>query len=181
MEIKEEKITGIFSIFPKIFGDDRGYFFESYNKERYEQFIHAKSFVQDNESCSGKNVVRGLHFQIPPFDQGKLVQVSRGKALDIALDIRKSSPTYGRHVKVILCAKQKNQLWIPPGFAHGFCSIEDDTVFSYKCTNYYSPQHERSLLWNDPELAIDWEVTNPIVSEKDKNGLKFSDFISPFA
>jgi dTDP-4-dehydrorhamnose 3,5-epimerase len=110
-----------------------------------------------------------------------LVQVIRGKALDIALDIRKSSPTYGRHVKVILCAKQKNQLWIPPGFAHGFCSIEDDTVFSYKCTNYYSPQHERSLLWNDPELAIDWEVTNPIVSEKDKNGLKFSDFISPFA
>ena len=180
MEIKEEKIKGVYSIFPKIYGDERGYFFESFNKERYAALLSDFSFVQDNESCSGKNVVRGLHFQEPPFVQGKLVQVSRGKALDIAVDIRKSSPTYGQHVKVILCAKQKNQLWIPPGFAHGFCSLEDDTVFSYKCTNYYSPQHERSILWNDKTLNIDWEILDPIVSEKDKTGLIFSDFISPF-
>jgi dTDP-4-dehydrorhamnose 3,5-epimerase len=180
MEIKEEKIKGVYSIFPKIYGDERGYFFESFNKQRYDAILSDFSFVQDNESCSGKNVVRGLHFQEPPFVQGKLVQVSRGKALDIAVDIRKSSPTYGQHVKVILCAKQKNQLWIPPGFAHGFCSLEDDTVFSYKCTNYYSPQHERSILWNDKTLNIDWEILDPIVSEKDKEGLIFSDFISPF-
>ncbi|MBM3430867.1 MAG: dTDP-4-dehydrorhamnose 3,5-epimerase [Bacteroidetes bacterium] len=180
MEIKEEKIKGVYSIFPKIYGDERGYFFESFNKERYAALLSDFSFVQDNESCSGKNVVRGLHFQEPPFVQGKLVQVSRGKALDIAVDIRKSSPTYGQHVKVILCAKQKNQLWIPPGFAHGFCSLEDDTVFSYKCTNYYSPQHERSILWNDKTLNIDWEILDPMVSEKDKKGLIFSDLISPF-
>jgi dTDP-4-dehydrorhamnose 3,5-epimerase len=180
MEIKEEKIKGVYSIFPKIYGDERGYFFESFNKKRYAAILSDFSFVQDNESCSGKNVVRGLHFQEPPFVQGKLVQVSRGKALDIAVDIRKSSPTYGQHVKVILCSKLKNQLWIPPGFAHGFCSLEDDTVFSYKCTNYYSPQHERSILWNDKTLNIDWEILDPIVSEKDKKGLIFSDFISPF-
>ena len=180
MEIKEEKIKGVYSIFPRVFGDERGYFFESFNKERYGAITSDFYFVQDNESCSGKNVVRGLHFQVPPFDQGKLVQVSRGKAIDIAVDIRKSSPSYGQHIKVVLCAKQKNQLWIPPGFAHGFCSLEDDTVFSYKCTNYYSPQHERSILWNDETLNIDWGIIDPIVSEKDKKGLIFSDFISPF-
>lgn len=180
MEIKEEKIKGVYSIFPRVFGDERGYFFESFNKERYFAILSDYTFVQDNESCSGKNVVRGLHFQVPPFEQGKLVQVSRGKALDIAVDIRKSSATYGEYIKVILCGKQKNQLWIPPGFAHGFCSLEDDTVFSYKCTNYYSPQHERSILWNDETLNIDWEILDPIVSEKDKKGLIFSDFISPF-
>jgi len=180
MEIKEEKIEGVYSIFPRVFGDERGYFFESFNKERYAAITCDFSFVQDNESCSGKNVVRGLHFQVPPFDQGKLVQVSRGKAIDIAVDIRRSSPSYGQHIKVVLCSKQKNQLWIPPGFAHGFCSLEDDTVFSYKCTNYYSPQHERSILWNDETLNIDWGIIDPIVSEKDKIGLIFSDFISPF-
>ena len=180
MEIKEEKIKGVYSIFPRVFGDERGYFFESFNKERYSAIISDFSFVQDNESYSGKNVVRGLHFQVPPFDQGKLVQVSRGKAIDIAVDIRKSSPSYGQHIKVVLCSKQKNQLWIPPGFAHGFCSLEDDTVFYYKCTNYYSPQHERSILWNDETLNIDWGIIDPIVSEKDKKGLIFSDFISPF-
>ena len=180
MEIKEEKIEGVYSIFPRVFGDERGYFFESFNKERYSAIISDFSFVQDNESYSGKNVVRGLHFQVPPFDQGKLVQVSRGKAIDIAVDIRKSSPSYGQHIKVVLCSKQKNQLWIPPGFAHGFCSLEDDTVFYYKCTNYYSPQHERSILWNDETLNIDWGIIDPIVSEKDKKGLIFSDFISPF-
>ena len=181
MEIKEEEIKGILSIFPNVFRDDRGYFFESFNKSRYENIIPAIKFLQDNESSSVKNVIRGLHFQVPPFDQGKLVQVSRGSALDIAVDIRKSSPSYGNHVKVLLCSKRKNQLWIPPGFAHGFCSLEDETIFSYRCTNYYSPEHERSILWNDKTLQIDWEVSEPIISEKDKNGLLFSEFTSPFA
>jgi dTDP-4-dehydrorhamnose 3,5-epimerase len=181
MEIKEEEIKGILSIFPNVFRDDRGYFFESFNKSRYENIIPSIKFLQDSESSSVKNVIRGLHFQVPPFDQGKLVQVSRGSALDIAVDIRKSSPSYGKHVKVLLCSKRKNQLWIPPGFAHGFCSLEDETIFSYRCTNYYSPEHERSILWDDTTLQIDWEVSDPIISEKDKNGLLFSEFISPFA
>ncbi|MBM3455010.1 MAG: dTDP-4-dehydrorhamnose 3,5-epimerase [Bacteroidetes bacterium] len=181
MEIKEEKIKGILSIYPKVFGDDRGYFFESFNRERYDVFLPNVTFVQDNESCSGRNVLRGLHFQLPPFDQGKLVQVNKGKALDVVVDIRTSSETYGKHLKIILCSKNKNQLWIPPGFAHGFCALEEDTILTYKCTNYYSPENERSILWNDKILNIDWEVTTPIISNKDKNGIKFSEFISPFS
>ena len=180
MDIKEEKIKGVYSIFPRVFGDERGYFFESFNKERYTSILADFSFVQDNESCSGKNVVRGLHFQVPPFDQGKLVQVTKGKAIDIAVDIRKSSPSYGQHIKIVLCSKEKNQLWIPPGFAHGFCSLEEETIFSYKCTNYYSLEHERCILWNDATLKIDWEVQSPIVSNKDKKGITFDNLLSPF-
>jgi len=181
MEIKEEKIKGILSIYPKVFGDDRGYFFESFNRERYDVFLPNVTFVQDNESCSGRNVLRGLHFQLPPFDQGKLVQVNKGRAIDVVVDIRTSSETYGKYLKIILCSKNKNQLWIPPGFAHGFCALEEDTIFTYKCTNYYSPENERSILWNDKMLNIDWEVTTPIISDKDKNGIKFSEFVSPFS
>jgi dTDP-4-dehydrorhamnose 3,5-epimerase len=181
MEFKKEEIEGIISIYPKLFGDERGYFLESYNQKRYSELIGTNLlFVQDNVSKSTKGVLRGLHFQLPPYDQGKLVFVMQGKALDVAVDIRKSSPTYGKHVKVLLNSNTKNQLWIPPGFAHGFCALEDETVFCYKCTNFYSPEHEQALLWNDPGLCIDWEIQNPTISEKDKLAMKFNSFLSPF-
>jgi dTDP-4-dehydrorhamnose 3,5-epimerase len=181
MEFKKEKIEGIISIYPKLFGDERGYFLESYNEKRYSELIGSHlNFVQDNISKSSKSVLRGLHFQNPPFDQGKLVFVLNGQAIDVAVDIRKSSPTYGRHVKVLLDSKTKNQLWIPPGFAHGFCALEDETIFCYKCTNLYAPQHEQALLWNDADLQIDWGIENPIVSDKDNKALQFKTFLSPF-
>ena len=182
MECKNEKIDGLFSIYPKVFGDDRGFFFESFNENNYNKAINSSlNFVQDNISKSSKGVLRGLHFQLPPFDQGKLVQVIVGSAIDVAVDIRKNSPTYGQHVKVLLSSKEKNQFWIPPGFAHGFCALEDNTLFSYKCTNYYAPDYERSILWNDPNLAIDWGIKNPIISEKDKTAILFQEFESPFS
>jgi len=181
MEFKKEKIEGIISISPKIFGDERGYFLESFNEKKYNELIGLNyNFVQDNVSKSSKGVLRGLHFQIPPFDQGKLVYVLQGRAIDIAVDIRKSSPTYGSYVKVFLDSKTKNQLWIPPGFAHGFCALEDETIFCYKCTNFYNPENERSILWNDTDLDIDWDIKNPIVSEKDKLAMCFNSFLSPF-
>jgi dTDP-4-dehydrorhamnose 3,5-epimerase len=181
MEFKKEKIEGIISIEPKIFGDERGYFLETFNEKKYTELIGSNfNFVQDNVSKSSKGVLRGLHFQIPPFDQGKLVYVLQGRAIDIAVDIRKSSPTYGEHVKVFLDSRTKNQLWIPPGFAHGFCALEDETIFCYKCTNFYNPENERSILWNDTDLNIDWDIKNPIVSEKDKSALSFHSFLSPF-
>jgi dTDP-4-dehydrorhamnose 3,5-epimerase len=180
MEIKEERIKGLFSIQPKVFGDDRGYFLESFSEKKYEAFLGNIKFVQDNQSLSAKGVLRGLHFQNPPFDQGKLVQVIKGSALDIAVDIRKKSPTYGEYVSVLLTEKDKNQFWIPPGFAHGFCALEDNTIFSYKCTNYYSPENESCILWNDKTLNIDWTIENPIISEKDKKGIEFLNFESPF-
>ncbi len=181
MEIKKEKIEGLISFFPKFFGDDRGFFYESFNQKKYVEVIGSNfNFVQDNMSKSSKGVLRGLHFQLPPFEQGKLVQVITGSALDIAVDIRKDSPTYGQHVKVLLSSKEKNQFWIPPGFAHGFCALEDNTLFSYKCTNYYAPEFERAIFWNDPDLEIDWGIGNPIISEKDKFGILLKDFESPF-
>lgn len=181
MEVKEEKIKGLISFYPKVFGDDRGYFFESYNQKIYQEIIGKEyQFVQDNVSKSTKGVLRGLHFQLPPFEQGKLVYVISGSVLDVAVDIRKNSPTYGQHVKVLLSSKEKNQFWIPPGFAHGFCALEDNTLFSYKCTNYYAPEYERAILWNDDALAIDWGIDNPIISEKDKLAMPFKDFDSPF-
>jgi dTDP-4-dehydrorhamnose 3,5-epimerase len=180
MEIKEERIKGLFTIQPKVFGDERGYFLETFSHKKYAPFLSNYNFVQDNLSLSSKGVLRGLHFQKPPFDQGKLVQVLKGSAIDVAVDIRKDSPTYGEHISVLLTEKDKNQFWIPPGFAHGFCALEDNTIFSYKCTNYYSPENENSILWNDNTLNIDWTIINPIISEKDKNGTEFVNFESPF-
>ncbi len=181
MEFKKEKIEGLISFYPKVFGDDRGFFLESFNEEKYLDIIGVSfNFVQDNFSMSAKGVLRGLHFQIPPFEQGKLVQVTTGKAIDVAVDIRKDSPTYGQHVMVLLDSIQKNQLWIPPGFAHGFCALEDNTIFNYKCTNYYSPDSERSILWNDTDLQINWNIEDPTISAKDKQAMNFKDFISPF-
>jgi dTDP-4-dehydrorhamnose 3,5-epimerase len=179
-----EKITvgieGLLLFNPKIFKDERGEFFETYNYERYASQLPGVNFVQDNLSKSHKNVLRGLHFQLPPFDQGKLVQVIKGRALDVAVDIRKNSKTYGHYFSVELSEINKIQFWIPPGFAHGFLSLENDTLFAYKCTNNYSPGHEKTILWNDSQLAIDWKETEPIVSSKDTQGIQFSDFNSPF-
>lgn len=165
---------------PNVFGDERGYFFESFNKSHFTNAGIDAEFIQDNESLSSRGVVRGLHFQSPPTAQGKLVRVQKGRVLDIALDIRKGSPTYGEHFSIELNSVNKTMLWIPPGFAHGFATLEDDTVFLYKCTNTYSPEHEGNILWNDPALAIDWGVHHPKLSKKDEEGPLLKDFNSPF-
>jgi dTDP-4-dehydrorhamnose 3,5-epimerase len=163
------------------FVDNRGMFFESFNNKDYALHLGKDvEFVQDNVSYSKKNVIRGLHFQSPPFAQGKLVSVLKGSVLDVAVDIRRKSLTYGKYIAVELNATNGLQLFIPPGFAHGFLSLEDETVFSYKCTNYYSPGHEDTLLWNDPNLAIEWPVKSPIISQKDAIGKEFINFESPF-
>lgn len=180
MEVIKTNIPDLYIIKPKVFEDHRGYFFESYNKGLFLKNGIDQNFVQDNESKSSKGVLRGLHFQKPPFAQGKLVRVMRGSVLDVAVDIRKNSPTYGRWASVELTQDNKWMYWIPPGFAHGFVTLEDNTVFFYKCTNVYNKESEGSILWNDPDLNIDWQIENPILSEKDKTGPLFNDFISPF-
>lgn len=181
MKLTTFDIEGLILIEPRTFHDDRGYFFESFNEEKYLGLLGADvHFVQDNISCSKKNVLRGLHFQSPPFAQGKLVSVLSGSVLDVAVDLRRNSATYGAHQVIMLSAENKFQFWIPPGFAHGFLSLEENSVFSYKCTNYYAPAHEQTLLWNDSELNIDWSINNPIISEKDIIGQDFSTFVTPF-
>ncbi len=180
MEIIEEPIQGLKLIRPRVFEDQRGYFYESYNQQQMKAIGINETFVQDNQSLSQKDVVRGLHFQIPPMAQGKLVRVVKGAVLDVAVDIRKDSPDYGRVYAVELTESNKLMLWIPVGFAHGFRTLVDDTVFSYKCTNYYSKEHEQGIMWNDPDLAIDWKISDPILSEKDKMNSNFKDFKSPF-
>lgn len=180
MKFVPTPIPDLFVIEPRVFGDHRGYFFESYSAEHFKSAGIAADFVQDNESFSGKGVVRGLHFQAPPKAQGKLVRVQRGRVLDVAVDIRKGSPTYGQHYSIELSEENKKMMWIPPGFAHGFATLEDDTVFLYKCTDTYSPEHEGSVLWNDPALEIDWRVSEPKLSAKDEVGPLLKDFSSPF-
>jgi dTDP-4-dehydrorhamnose 3,5-epimerase len=181
MKFRESKLKGLFIIEPTIYLDSRGYFFESFNNKKFEQNTGLKiDFLQDNESQSQKNVLRGLHFQNNPFAQGKLVRVIQGSVLDIAVDIRKESDTYGKYIKEILSAKNKQMMYIPEGFAHGFVTLENNTIFSYKCTNYYHKEAEGCLLYNDSTLNIDWGVVSPILSEKDKLGEKFSSFVSKF-
>lgn len=181
MEIVETGIKDLVIIKPNVFEDDRGYFFESYNKIKFLEKGIDVNFVQDNESRSMKNVLRGLHFQKPPFTQGKLVRVMRGSVLDVAVDLRKNSPTYGKWASIVLSDKNKWMYWVPAGFAHGFLTLEDNTVFFYKCTNIYNKDSEGSLLWNDPDLNIDWgKEVNPILSGKDKVAPLFKDFNSPF-
>jgi dTDP-4-dehydrorhamnose 3,5-epimerase len=180
VEIEEKEIKGLIEIFPKVFGDQRGFFLETFNASRYNDILRNVQFVQDNFSSSNKGVLRGLHFQNPPYTQGKLVQVITGSALDVAVDLRRNSETYGQHVKVLLSSEKRNQFWIPEGFAHGFLALEDNTIFSYKCTNYYNPQSEVTILWNDRNLKIDWQIDNPIISPKDKEGVLFKDFDTPF-
>lgn len=181
MKLIETKIKDLYILDPRVFGDDRGYFFESFNSQTFQELIGEEvEFVQDNQSMSGENIVRGLHFQNPPFAQGKLVRVIKGEVIDVAVDIRKDSPTYGEHVSVRLSGENNRMFWIPPGFAHGFSSLEEGTIFSYKCTNYYSKESEGSVAWDDPELNINWGVENPIISEKDQESPLFRDLKSKF-
>ena len=180
MEIIETKIKDLLIIKPDVFADERGYFFESYNRQRFIEHGLDMTFVQDNESQSMKGVLRGLHFQKPPFAQGKLVRVVKGAVRDVVVDLRKDSPTYGHWESVILTEGNKLMYWIPEGFAHGFVCLEDHSVFTYKCTNVYNKASEGSIRWNDPDLNIDWEIENPILSEKDKVSPMFKDFVSPF-
>ena len=180
MTIIHTEIPDLVIVQPKIFEDERGYFFESYNKQVLADNGIIADFVQDNQSLSQKGVLRGLHFQNPPHAQGKLVSVIKGAVLDLAVDIRKNSPTYGKHVAIELTEKNKTMFWIPPGFAHGFLTLENNTIFSYKCTNFYNKNAEDCILWNDKNLNINWGVENAVLSDKDKLGKKFAEFVSQF-
>lgn len=167
MEIEKTGFSGLLIIRPKVFEDDRGYFFETYKKQAFDELGLKLEIVQSNISRSDSDVVRGLHYQNPPFAQGKLVRVLRGRALDVAVDIRRDSPTYGKHFTFELSEENKCALWVPPGFAHGFRTLEDNTLFFYDCTGTYNKEAEGSILWNDPAMGIDWGITDPVLSERD--------------
>lgn len=177
MNVIKTDIPDVLIIEPKVFGDDRGYFFESWNKARFEEYGINADFVQDNESKSRFGVVRGLHYQAPPYTQAKLVRVISGSVLDVAVDIRKDSPTFGRHVAVELSGENKRQLFVPRGFAHGFAVLSEEVVFAYKCDNIYMPSHERGIAFDDPALGIDWIVKPEkfILSAKDTANPLFAD------
>jgi dTDP-4-dehydrorhamnose 3,5-epimerase len=180
MKIIKTIIEGLLVIEPEIYHDDRGYFFESYNVEKFLKLGLDVTFKQDNESRSVKGVLRGLHFQLPPYEQGKLVRVIKGAVLDVAVDLRKASPTYGKWDSIILSERNKRMYWIPAGFAHGFLTLEEDTIFFYKCTQVFNGAYERGIAWNDPELNIQWGISHPVLSEKDQACPAFRDFETPF-
>ena len=181
MKINITNIQGVYLIKPKIFKDNRGVFFESFNKEIFDNKVDSKiNFVQDNQSLSSKGVLRGLHFQNPPHAQAKLVSVVKGSVIDVVVDLRKESKTYGNYILEELSEYNNHQLFVPKGMAHGFLTLEDNTIFSYKCSDFYHKESEDSILWNDPALNIKWPNSNPILSEKDENAKKFSSFVSPF-
>lgn len=180
MKVETTSIEGPVIITPQVFFDARGYFYEPFNRTRFKDAGLPVDFVQDNQSLSQKGTVRGLHFQAPPFDQGKLVRVVSGAVLDVVVDIRKDSPTYGKHVSVELTAENFRIFWVPPGFAHGFSTLADNTVFEYKCTNFYHKASEGGILWNDADLNIKWGVEEAVVSDKDQILPSFKDFVSPF-
>ena len=169
MEVIKTAIEGVFIIEPRLFKDDRGYFFESFSQRKFNEKVRKVNFVQDNESKSSYGVLRGLHFQKPPYAQSKLVRVIKGAVLDVAVDIRKGSPTFGKYVSVELTEDNHRQFFIPRGFAHGFSVLSDEVIFQYKCDNFYAPQYEGAIAWNDPVLGIDWEIPREkaILSEKD--------------
>lgn len=171
MNVIKTDIQGVVIVEPKVFGDHRGYFFESFSEKDFAEAVGEVKFVQDNESKSSYGVLRGLHFQKPPHAQAKLVRVVKGRVLDVAVDLRKSSPTFGKHVAVELTEENHRQLFIPRGFAHGFVVLSDEAVFQYKCDNYYAPQSEGSVLWNDPDIGIQWGIPSEdvMLSEKDAN------------
>lgn len=173
-------IEGLVEIIPTVFEDSRGHFLEFYHKDKFLSAGLDVDFIQDNQSLSHRGVVRGLHFQAPPYAQAKLVRVVSGSVLDVAVDIRKNSPTYGKHLALLVDSKKKNMFFIPEGFAHGFLTLEDNTVFQYKCSNIYNKESEGSIIWNDEILDIDWQIENPIVSEKDAVAQTFKNFVSPF-
>ena len=181
MNQKGTLIQGLSIIHPSVFHDERGYFFESFNKNKFIELTgYTKDFVQDNQSMSSVNVLRGLHFQMPPYAQAKLVRVVRGSVLDIAVDIRKNSPTFGQHFSIELNDKNNLSFFIPEGFAHGFITLEENTIFVYKCSEFYNKDCERTIRWNDEDLKINWGNLNPLVSPKDQEGFLFSKFNSPF-
>lgn len=175
MQITSLGIPEVLLIEPRVFGDERGFFYESFRQDRFEEAVGRRvAFVQDNHSKSGHNVLRGLHYQLRQ-PQGKLVRVVAGSVYDVAVDLRRSSPTYGQWVGEILSAENKAQLWVPEGFAHGFVVLSESAEFVYKTTDYYAPEHERCIVWNDPALAIDWPVSQPpLVSAKDERGQFFA-------
>ncbi|TNE67280.1 MAG: dTDP-4-dehydrorhamnose 3,5-epimerase [Alphaproteobacteria bacterium] len=183
MEIEETAIPDVKILTPKRFGDDRGFFSETFNQKLFDAAAPGQQFVQDNHSLSREaGVIRGLHFQTPPFAQGKLVRVITGAVLDVVVDIRRGSPTYGQHVGVELSADNWRQLWVPAGFAHAFCTLVPDTAFFYKVTNYYSPEHDSGLAFDDPDLGIEWPVApeKAILSGKDRKQQAWKGFESPF-
>lgn len=182
MEIIKTAIEGLVIIKPKIFQDTRGYFFESFSQREFEEKVRKINFVQDNESMSSYGVMRGLHFQCPPYTQSKLVRCVKGRVLDVAVDIRKGSPTYGQHVAVELSEDNHRQFFVPRGFAHGFAVLSEIAIFQYKCDNFYAPQADGGISIKDESLGIDWQIPteNAILSEKDINHLCLKDFDSPF-
>lgn len=182
MNVIKTDIEGVVIIEPRVFTDSRGYFFESFNKKAFEEAVGNIGFVQDNESCSSRGVMRGLHFQRPPHAQAKLVRCVRGAVLDVAVDIRKGSPTYGKHVAVELTEENHRQFFIPRGFAHGFAVLSDTAIFQYKCDNYYCPEADGGISIVDTSLGIDWHIDlqDAILSDKDKKHPLFKDFKSPF-
>lgn len=182
MKFIKTNISDVVIIEPTVFVDNRGYFLESFNKKAFEENISLVNFVQDNESKSSKGVLRGLHFQKPPFTQAKLIRCIEGEVLDVAVDIRKGSPTYGKHVSVELSGENKRQLFVPRGFAHGFSVLSETAIFAYKVDNTYAPEHDAGIMYDDKDLNINWGLDKSEVklSDKDKNLALFSDFDSPF-
>ena len=182
MNVIKTDIEGVVIIEPRVFSDARGYFFESYNKEVFDREVGRVNFVQDNESCSTRGVMRGLHFQRPPYAQAKLVRCVRGAVVDVAVDLRKGSPTYGRHVAVELTEENHRQFFIPRGFAHGFAVLSDVAVFQYKCDNYYHPEADGGISIVDPSLGIDWRMAigEAILSDKDRRHPRLEEFETPF-
>jgi dTDP-4-dehydrorhamnose 3,5-epimerase len=175
MNVIKTEILDVLIFEPKVFGDERGFFFESFNQKIFEEAVGRKvEFVQDNHSKSRKGVLRGLHYQLEPYAQGKLVRCVVGEVFDVAVDIRKSSPTFGKWVGVNLSAENKRQLWIPEGFAHGFLTLKDNTEILYKTTSYYSPEYERSIIWNDEDLVIKWPNDPCVISHKDSLAQSFA-------
>lgn len=183
MQVEALSLPGVYLFSPKKFGDDRGFFSETFNARSFSEAVPEVNFVQDNQSLSRDvGVIRGLHFQLPPYTQGKLVRVTRGKVLDVIVDIRKGSPTYGEHIGVELSAENWQQLWVPKGIAHGFCTLEPDTEFCYKVDDYYAPEHDAGIAFDDPDLGIEWPV-NPasaILSDKDRRQPRLKDIENPF-
>ncbi len=176
----ETHLNGVLHIKPRVHQDHRGHFFESFRKDSLEEFGADLEFVQDNQSLSQKNILRGLHFQAPPYAQGKLVRVIQGAVRDVVLDIRKSSSTFGKYRYFDLSGENFEMVYVPPGFAHGFVTLENSTIFTYKCTQYYNPNSEGGVLWNSPELNIPWGIDNPVLSQKDEVLPPFGEFQSPF-
>ena len=183
MEVKKTEIEGVLIVEPKVWGDDRGYFFESFNAREFAEKTGLNiTFVQDNESKSRYGVLRGLHFQLPPYTQSKLVRVVRGKVLDIAVDIRKGSKTYGKWVSCELTEDNHRQFFVPKGMAHGFCVLSEEAVFQYKCDDFYHPEAEGGIAWDDPDIAVEWPIPAEDISlsERDKHHPSFKEFVSPF-